>query len=135
MITYIQYASNEKNLPFSPSHTKTHKNGQIETIKKLIESKFSLIEERISSAAQQIKSQNAEFVSLISKIEESTKTALELGHENSAKLKDNLDRIDSNSFEVNQLKDQVSHLNEEMKKLRSELENTRNRGLKKTPLF
>ena len=68
------------------------------------------IEERISSAEQQIKSQNVEFVSLISKIEESTKTALELSHANSAKLKDNLDRIDSNSFEVNQLKEQVSHL-------------------------
>ena len=50
-----------------------------------------------------------EFVSLISKIEESTKTELELGHTNSAKLEDKLDRIDSNSFEVNQLKEQVSH--------------------------
>ena len=67
------------------------------------------MEERISSVEQQIKSQNVEFVSLISKIEESTKTELELDHANSPKLKDNLNRIDSNSFEVNQLKDQVSH--------------------------
>ena len=81
----------------------------LKPLKKLIESKFSLMEERISSVEQQIKSQNVEFVSLISKIEESTKTELELGHANSPKLKDNLDRIDSDSFEVNQLKDQVSH--------------------------
>ena len=98
-----------KNPPSSPSHTKTQENDQLEAIKKLIESKFSLIEERISSVEQQIKRKNVEFVSLISKIEESTKTELELGHTNSAKLKDNLDRIDSNSFEVNQLKEQVSH--------------------------
>ena len=100
----------KKNPPSSPSHTKTQENDQLEAIKKPIESKFSLIEERISSAEQQIKSQNVEFVSLISKIEESTKTALELSHANSAKLKDKVDRIDSNSFEVNQLKGQVSHL-------------------------
>ena len=75
------------------------------------------------------------FVSLISKIEESTKPALELGHANSAKLKDNLDCIDSNPFEVNQLKDQVSHLDEEMKKLRSKFEDTRKRGLSKTLIF
>ena len=52
------------------------------------------------------------FVSLISKIEEQTKPALELGNANSEKLKDHLDRLDSSSFEVDQLKDQVTHLDE-----------------------
>ena len=47
-------------------------------------------------------------------------------------LKNNLNRIDSNQFEVNQLKDHVSHLDEEMNKLRSELEDAPNRGLRKT---
>ena len=37
------------------------------------------MEEHISSVEHQIKSQNAKFVSLISKIEESTKAVLELG--------------------------------------------------------
>ena len=125
----------KKNLPSSLSHIKTPKNDQLEAIKNLIESKFSQIEERISSVEQQIKSQNVEFASLISKIEEPTKAVLELGHVNSTKLKDNLDRADSNSFEVNHLKDQVSHLDEKMKKLTSELEDIRNRGLRKTLIF
>ena len=94
-----------KNPPFSPFHTKTQENDQIEAIRKPIENKFSQIEEYISSVEQQIKGQNVEFVSLISKIEESTKAALELGHGNSDKIKDNLDRNDSNLFEVSQLKD------------------------------
>ena len=119
----------KKNPPSSPFHTKAQENDQLEAIKKLIQSKFSQIEELISSAEQKIKSPNVEFVSLISKTEESTNAVLELGHANSAKLKDNLDRIDSNSFEVNQLKDQVSHLDEEMKKLTSEFEDTQNRAL------
>ena len=38
-------------------------------------------------------------------------------------------------FEVNRLKEQVSHLGEEMKKLRSEIEDTQNRGLRKTLIF
>ena len=63
-----------------------------------------------------------------------TKAALELAYANSAKLKDNIDHIDNNSFEVNQLKDKVSHL-DEMKKLRSELEDTQNRGLTKILIF
>ena len=92
----------KKNPQSSPSHTKTKEN-DLETIKKLIVSKFSRIEERISSVEQQIKSQNLE--------------SLELRHANSAKLKDNVDRIDSSSIEVNQLKVQVSHLDEEIKKL------------------
>ena len=66
-------SATKKNLSSSPSHTK--ENDQLETIKKLIEGKFSLIEERVSSIEQQIKSQKVEFVSLIRKIEESTKTA------------------------------------------------------------
>ena len=50
-------------------------------------------------------------------------------------LKNNLNRIDSDQFEVNQLKDHVSHLDEEMNKLRSELEDAPNRGLRKTLIF
>ena len=80
-------------------------------------------------------SQNVEFVSCFSKIEKVNTVVLELGHANSAKLKDNLDCIDDNSFEVAQLKEQVSHSDEEMKRYRSELEDTRNRGLRKTLIF
>ena len=61
--------------------------------------------------------------------------ALELSHANSAKLKDNLDHKDGNSFEVVQLKDQVSHSDEDMKKHKSVLEDIQNRGLMKTPIF
>ena len=68
----------KKNPPSSPSYTKTQEDDQLEAIKNLIESTFSQIKERISSAKQQIKSQNNEFASLISKIEESTKAALKL---------------------------------------------------------
>ena len=93
-----------KNPPTSRSQTKT----QDKTIKKLTQSKFSQIEECISSVEQKIKSQNVEPVSLISKIQESTKAALE--------PKYNLDHTDSDLFEVSQLKGQVSHLDEEMKK-------------------
>ena len=49
------------------------------------------------------------------------------------KVKYNLDRIDSNSFEVDQIKDRVNHLDEEMKVLRSE--DTQNRGLRETLIF
>ena len=66
----------KKKSSISPSDTKTQENDQLEAIKKLIKSNFSLIEGRISSVEQQMKSQNVEFVSLISKMEESTKKSV-----------------------------------------------------------
>ena len=53
----------KKNPQSSPFHTKTLENVQLEAIKKLTKSKFSQIEEHISSVEQQIKSQTVEFVS------------------------------------------------------------------------
>ena len=44
--------------PASPSQTTIHENDKLEAIKKLIESKFSQTEERISFIKQQIESQN-----------------------------------------------------------------------------
>ena len=79
-------AAAKKNHPSLLPHTKSQENDKLESIKKPIESKFSQIEERFSSVEQQIKSQKLEFVSLIRKIEELTKTALNIGYTNS-KLK------------------------------------------------
>lgn len=49
-----------QNPPSSPAHTTTQENHKIEAIKKLIDSEFSQIEERISSGEQQIRSQSVE---------------------------------------------------------------------------
>lgn len=70
----------------------TQENDKLEAIKELMESKFSQIKERISSVEQQIKSQNVALSVQFIKIEQQTKSALELGHVNSDKLKNNLDR-------------------------------------------
>lgn len=48
----------KQNPPASPSQTTIHENDKLEAIKKLIESKFSQTEERISFVKQQIESQN-----------------------------------------------------------------------------
>ena len=107
----------------------------IQEIKTLIESKFSMLEELISSVETQIKNQNDEFMRSISKAEESSQLALEMGQRKSNQISESKKLTGGNKFEVDQLKDQVKKLNEDMKKLTEELEDTRNRGIRKILIF
>ena len=107
----------------------------IQEIKTLIEIKFSMLEELISSVETQIKNQNDEFMRSISKAEESSQLALEMGQRKSNQISESKKLTGGNKFEVDQLKDQVKKLNEDMKKLTEELEDTRNRGIRKILIF
>ena len=58
-----------------------------------------------------------------------------MGQRNSNQISKSKELIEENKFEVDQLKEQVKKLNEDMKKLTQELEDTRNRGMRKTLIF
>ena len=79
----------------------------MQEIKTLIESKFSILEERISSAETQIKSEHEEFMRLISKAEESSQLVLQIGQNKSHQILENKESIKGNKFEADQLKEQV----------------------------
>ena len=57
-----------------------------------------------------------------------------MGQRNSNQIPENKKLIEGNKFEVDQLKEQVKKLNKDMKKLK-EVEDTRNRGMRKTLIF
>ena len=94
-----------------------------------------MLEECISSVETQIKSQHDEFMRLINKAEESPQLALQIGQRNSNQISESKELIEENKFEADQLKEQVKKLNKDMNKLTEELEDTRNRGMRKTLIF
>ena len=73
-------------------------------------SKFSMLEEYISLVKTQIKSQHDEFMRSISKAEETSQLALEIGQRNLNQISESKELIEENRFEVDRLKEQVKNL-------------------------
>ena len=61
--------------------------------------------------------------------------SLDLGRSKSTKISQNIDRIENNTFEIDELKEKFSNRNEDYKKLEEELDDNRNRGFRKTLIF
>ena len=112
-------AAQRKDPKSNPASSSTQEAQQdasnLQEVENLIESKFSMLEERISSAETQIKNQHDEFMQSISKTEESSQLALEMGRSNLNQISESKKLIEENKF--NQFKDQLKKLNEDMKRL------------------
>ena len=61
--------------------------------------------------------------------------AISLGEPNASKIQANSSKIESNDFEIDQFKNKVASLNEALNEIRVELDDMRNRGLRKTLIF
>ena len=61
--------------------------------------------------------------------------ALDLDQSNSTKISQNTHQIENNTFKIDELKKKFSKLNEDYKKLEEELDDNRNRSLRKTLIF
>ena len=115
-MTKVPQRKDRKSNPASSSTQEAQQDtSNLQEIENLIESKFSMLEERISSVETQIKNQHGEFMQSISKIEESSQLALEMGKSNLNQISESKKLIEGNKFD--QLKDQLKKLNEDMKRL------------------
>ena len=72
---------------------------------------------------------------LISKAEESSQLVLQIGQRNSNQISESKKLIQGNKLEVDQVKEQVKKPNKDTKKLTEELEDMRNRGMRKLLTF
>ena len=84
---------------------------------------------------EQVKNQRDELMNLINNIEVKANKAISLGESNASKIQANSSKIESNDFEIDQLKNKVVSLNEALNEIRVELDDMRNRGLRKTLIF
>ena len=101
----------------------------------MIATSSTRIEKQINSVVEQVKNQRDELMNLINNIEVKANKAISLGESNASKIQANSSKIESNDFEIDQLKNKVVSLNEALNEIRVELDDMRNRGLRKTLIF
>ena len=119
----------------SPSRSANNQDNILEEIKQLIVTTSARIEKRIDWVEEQIKSQWDELINLANNIEVKANKAISLGESNVSKIQTKSSKVEGNEFEIDQLKNKVASLNEELNEFRVELDNMRNRGLRKTLIF
>ena len=61
--------------------------------------------------------------------------AISLGESNTSKIQANSSKIESNDLEIDQLKNKVASQNEALNEIRVQLDDMRNRSLRKTLIF
>ena len=95
---------------FTPTQEAQQDTSNLKEIKTLTGSKFSMVQEYISLVKTQIKSQHDEFMRSISKAEEPSQLALEMGQRNLNQISESKELLEENKFEVDRLKKQVKNL-------------------------
>ena len=98
----------------------------------MIATSSTRIEKRIDSIDEQIKNQRDELINLVNNVEVKAKKAISLGESNASKILTNSSKIESNDFEIDQIKNNVASLKEALNEVRVELDDMRNRNLRKT---
>ena len=101
----------------------------------LIENKFASLEERIDAIENKIAEQCAEVIGLIRNIDKKAKSALDLARSNSTLIAKNTEKISSHEFEYQTLSERLESLETENKKIKEELEDSKNRSMRKTLIF
>ena len=116
----------------SPSNTNKDPESSFAEIKKLKESASASIRKRLDSVVLQIKNQREELIDLVRKVEITATKAISIGESNLSKIKNDPDKIEKNDFQIDQLKNQISAFSEEVTVMKLDIENMKNRSLRKT---
>ena len=116
-------------LPPSPSKD------SLDALSKLIEDKFASLEACIVSVEDQINKRHEQFINMIKDIEQKANSALSLATSNSKVIAENTERISSQQFDYQSLVERIEALETKNKELTDELEDFKNRSMRKTLVF
>ena len=116
------------NPPPSPSKD------SLDALSKLIEDKFASLEARIVSVEDQINKHHDQFI-MIKDLEQKANSALSLATSNSKVIAENTERISSQQFDYQSLVERIEALETKNKELTDELEDSKNRSMRKTLVF
>ena len=106
-----------------------------DTPSKLIEDKFASLEARIVSVEDQLNKHHEQFINMIKGIEQKANSALSLATSNSKVIAENTERISSQQFDYQSLVERIEALETKNKELTDELEDFKNRSMRKTLVF
>ena len=117
------------NAPPSPSKN------SLDALSKLIEDKFASLGAGIVLVEDQINKHHEQFIDMIKDIEQKVISALSLATFNSKVIAENTERISSQQFDYQSLVERIEALETKNKELTDELEDSKNRSMRKTLVF
>ena len=101
----------------------------------LIKNKLASLEDYIEAVKNKITKQYKEVIGLIRNIDKTAKSALDLAMSNSALIAENTEKISSHEFEYQTLLERLESLEVENKVIKEELEDLKNRSIRKMLIF
>ena len=117
------------NPPPSPSKD------SLDALGKPTEDRFDSLEARIVSVEDEINKHLEQFIDMIKDIEQKANSALSLATSNSKVIAENTERISSQQFDYQSLVERIEALETKNKELTDELEDSKNRSMRKTLVF
>ena len=100
-----------------------------------MEDKFVSLEAFIVSVEDQINKHHEEFINMVKDIEKKANSVLSLATSNSKVIAENTERISSQQFDYQSLVEKIEMLETKNKELTDELEESKNRSMRKTLVF
>ena len=129
-------------MPETENQDETPSTTNLNDIRDLLESKFSRLEVRINSLDHRISNledklteNQEELKKVIQEVDVKAQNALDLCKANAILISDNTETIEGKGHELEMLKEKVNQQQEALISLQEELEDTRNRGMRKTLIF
>ena len=104
-------------------------------LKQLIEEKFETIEHKITSVKKHMKDQHQELLHLIKETDKSATVALKFALSKTELITDNSKKTSNQDFQMEDMNNQIADLATNLNELKSELDDIKNRGLRKTLTF
>ena len=107
----------------------------LDALGKLIEDNFASLEARMVSIEDQINKRHEQFFDIIKDIKQKANSALSLATFNSKVIAENTEKISSQQFDYQSLVERIEALEIKNKELTDELEDSKNRTMRKTLYF
>ena len=125
----------KSNKDFQPMNANNTQVGPIKELRTLIEEKFANLEQWITSLENKISSQYDNIWNSVSAVKKSVIQAIKLGETNLSLISENTEMITSHTFDIDSLNKRIVDLENHLKILQDDLDDTRNRSLRKTLIF
>ena len=107
----------------------------LDALSKLIKDKFASLEAHIVSVEDQINKHDEQLIDMIKDIEQKANSARSLATSSSKAIAENTERISSQQFDYQSLVERIEALETKNKELTDELEDSKNRSMRKTLVF
>ena len=108
---------------------------ELSDFRKLLQENFKKLDGRKQAVENGLKENHQEFLNMLKDVDNKANTALDLAKSNSILHTKNAEKIESVEFDVSNLKNEIEELKKKNQDLCDEIDDTKNRTMRKTLIF